>query len=86
MKLEEMKWFEIWFDDKQSIVEIMVRNMQSDLDAGYDPNGKSIQEQIKMIADYKQEIDERLEKFSEMEEAKINRWCYLDLRRRGAIA
>lgn len=84
--MADMKWFEMWFEDKQSIVEIMVKNMQSDLDAGYDPKGKSIQTQIKEIAEYKKSIDDKLEEFADMDEAKVNRWCYYDMKRRGAIA
>ena len=85
MMLTEMKWFDLWYEDKQSIVEIMVKNMQSDLDAGYDPKGKSIQTQIKEIAEYKKAVDDKLEEFADMEEVKVNRWCYYDLKRRGVI-
>ena len=85
MTFAEMKWFELWFEDKESILSTMVSNMQSDLDAGYNPSGNSIQSQIAEIANYKASIDSKLDEFSKMDEKSVNRWCYYDLKRRGAI-
>ena len=38
-------WFELWFEDKQCMINIMICNMQADLDAGYDYFGNSIRKQ-----------------------------------------
>lgn len=80
-----MNWFEIWFEDMQSLISTMVRNMQADLDAGYNPNGRSILTQRLAILDKQEKFEKRLNDFQNMEDAKVNRWCYYDLKRRGAI-
>lgn len=80
-----MKWFEIWFEDMQSLINTMTRNMQADLDAGYDPNGRRILTQKLAILDKQERFEKRLDDFQSMEDAKVNRWCYYDLKRRGAI-
>ena len=81
----DMKWFEIWFEDKNNILECMVRNMQADLNAGYNPLGNSIKSQFAEIESYRKAIDAKLDEFSKMEDKAVNRWCYYDLKRRGAI-
>lgn len=78
-------WFEIWEDDKESILQTMIKNMASDLDHGYDYFGKSIMEQKKSIEEYRQEIDNAYELFKTMDEKQVNRWCFYDLKKRGAI-
>ena len=78
-------WFDIWYQDKMSIIETMMKNMQSDLDAGYNPNGQSILKQKIMIDNYRKNIEENLRKFAEMTEADVNRFCYYSLVRSGAI-
>ena len=81
-----MDWFEIWFDDKQAILDTMVRNMNSDLENGYDYFGSSIRKQRADIDEYKARFDEQMDRFKEMEsDSKVNRWCYYDLKKRGAI-
>lgn len=83
--MAKMNWFEIWFEDKQSILDTMVHNMASDLDHGYDYFGKSIREQREDIDRYKTQFDEEMKGFRTMEESKIQHWCYYDLKRRGVI-
>lgn len=83
--MAKMNWFEIWYEDKQSILDTMVRNMASDLDHGYDYFGKSIREQREDIDRYKTQFDEEMKGFRTMDESKIQHWCYYDLKRRGAI-
>jgi hypothetical protein len=78
-------WMDVWQDDKESILETMIKNMASDLNNGYDYFGKSIVEQRKMIENYKKEIDETWDLFKTMDEKEINRWCFYDLKKRGAI-
>ncbi len=78
-------WFEIWQDDKEAILYCMIKNMTSDLIAGYDFFGKSITEQRRDIENYKKNIDDTYELFKTMEEKEVNRWCFYDLKKRGAI-
>ena len=78
-------WFEIWQADRESILYTMIRNMASDLDNGYDYFGKSIMGQRKMIEEYKAETDKTFDLFKTMEEKEVNRWCFYDLKKRGAI-
>jgi hypothetical protein len=59
--------------------------MQSDLNAGYNPLGNSIKMQLAEIESYRASIDSKLEEFAKMDEKSVNRWCYYDLKRRGAI-
>lgn len=78
-------WFELWYEDKQSIMETMIKNMVADLNAGYDYFGKSIQDQKQEIKNYKSEFDKQMIEFATMDEKTVNRWCFCDLKRRGAI-
>ena len=78
-------WFSVWQDDKESILQTMINNMASDLNAGYDYFGKSIVEQRKTIEAYKKEIDNTFDLFKTMEDKEVNRWCFYDLKKRGAI-
>lgn len=81
-----MKWFEMWFEDKKSMVETMLDNMRADLDAGYDPQGHCIRKQRVELEDYVNKFDRQMEQFKTMEDAKVNRWCYYDMKKRGVIA
>lgn len=83
---ERNDWFELWFEDKQSMIDTMVRNMRADLDAGYNYFGNCIQNQMRQIDDYKSEFDAQMDEFKFMDEKSVGRWCYYDLRKRGAIA
>lgn len=86
MKLAEtMKWFDMWYEDKASILDTMVRNMISDLDAGYDPMGHCIKKQRVDIEEYQMDIDKTMDMFKTMEDKAVNRWCYYDMKKRGAI-
>jgi len=78
-------WFELWYEDKQSIIDTMVKNMVADLNAGYDYFGKAIQNQKQEIKNYKSEFDKQMIEFATMDEKTANRWCFYDLKRRGAI-
>lgn len=81
-----MKWFELWFADKQSVIETMIRNMNDDLNAGYDYFGNCIKRQRAEIDEYKKQFDTEIDRLKEMDDKKAERWCYLDLKKRGAIA
>ena len=79
------KWFDIWFEDKQGILQVMRENMAADLNAGYDPDGKSIREQIEEYKQYKEQFEAKLDEFAGMDDKRVDRWCYYDLKKRGAI-
>ena len=81
-----MKWLELWFADKQSVIETMIRNMNDDLSAGYDYFGNCIKSQRTEIDEYKKQFDTEIERLQEMDEKKAERWCYMDLKKRGAIS
>ena len=83
---EGTNWFEIWFQDKNSMLDIMLSNMISDLNNGYDWFGKSITDQRNMIENYKKKFDEQMDRFKEMEDNTVNRWCYYNLKKRGVIS
>lgn len=82
---ETETWFDIWYSDRQNMLDTMIRNMQSDLDCGYDYFGKSITSQRQMIDEYKNDFDKQMDKFKEMEDSVVNRWCYYDMKKRGVI-
>lgn len=85
MKIEKIDWFELWVADKKSILETMARNMAADLEAGYDYYGKSIQTQIREMDEYKAKFDADLDKVAEMDDNKVQKWCYIQLLKAGAI-
>lgn len=85
MMRKDENYFEMWLADRESIVNTMVRNMAADLECGYDYFGKSITGQREMIAAYKAETDAALDMFKGMEDRQVNRWCYYDLIKRGAM-
>lgn len=79
------KWFNIWCEYTQSVIDTMIKNMHSDLDAGYDPLGLSIRGQREAIDERQREFNLQMESFKDMSDYKVNRWCMLDLKIRGAI-
>lgn len=79
-------WFPLWFEDKQSILDTMVRNLQADLNAGYDYFGNSAVSQRENIEAYKSQIDEELKVFRTMDENAVSRWCFYDMKQRGVIS
>ena len=83
--MQSINWFELWIEDKNCVLDCMRRNMKSDIEAGYDINGKSILYQRFMIKDYEDRFDYEMRNLREMDEKKANHWCYVDLKRRGAI-
>lgn len=78
-------WFEIWCADRESVIETMVRNMAADIAAGYKYFGKSLTRQREEIAAYQKDYEDTLDMFKTMESDQIVRWCYFDLKKRGAI-
>lgn len=80
-----LDFVKIWIEDKQSIIQIMNANMQSDLANGYNPNGLSITRQKAEIASYTKQYEDELSKLQNMTEKRAQHWCKIDLLRRGAI-
>ncbi len=78
-------WFDLWFEDKQNMVDTMIKNMAADLVAGYDYFGACITNQRKMIDNYKAQFDAEMDSFKTMDEKQVNRWCYYDMKKRGVI-
>lgn len=79
-------WFQVWFEDAQSIISTMTRNMVADLEAGYDFFGKTIQKEKSELESYKENFDKVMDMFKGMEEKSVNRWCFYELKKKGAIA
>ena len=82
---KKIDWMEIWIEDKKSIIETMYKNMQSDIDCGYDVTGLAIRRQIEEISAYTNQYHKELMAMAAMDWEKANRWCFCDLLRRGAI-
>ena len=78
-------WFELWRQDRECIIDTMIRNMNADIDCGYDPNGKCITEQREEINRVKAEYDADMDKLGEMDANKVQHWCYIRLLKIGAI-
>ena len=78
-------WFDIWYEDKISMIDTMVKNMASDLENGYDYFGNSIRSQQDMINAYKADFDATMDSFKTIDDKAINRWCFFDLKKRGVI-
>ena len=81
------KWFDLWFDDKESILKTMVKNMSADLEAGYSYFSESIKRQREAIEEYKKQFDAEIEKIKAMsgDVKVIDRYCYHDMKKRGTI-
>lgn len=73
----------MWIADKKSIMETMHRNMADDINAGYDPTGLSIRNQLAELSDYTEKFNSELMALADRKNP--NYWCYLDMVRRGAI-
>lgn len=85
MATERTDWFEIWCEDKRNILNTMARNMAADLEAGYDFFGNSIQRQIKEMDAYREAFHSEMDKIAEMEPSRVNHYCYVKLKKAGAI-
>lgn len=78
-------WFDIWFDDKVSVLETMMENLLADLAAGYDPDGSCVCKQLTDIEEYTKTFNVQMDDFKYMETGRVNHWCYYDLKKRGVI-
>lgn len=78
-------WFEIWKEDRESMLNTMVRNMASDLENGYNYWGQSITKQRADIDRFKAEYEADLDRLGDMEPNKVQHWCHMRLVKLGAI-
>lgn len=83
MYIKETDYMEMWISDKQSIISIMIQNMNDDINAGYNPTGSIIKRELEEIAAYREKYDTELLALADRKNP--NYWCYLDMVRRGAI-
>ena len=78
-------WFELWEQDKKSMAATMHRNLMADLEAGYNPMGDSIRRQLGEIARYEAGYDADMRHLADKTPEQVQHWCYMDMKRRGAI-
>ena len=82
---KSIDWLEMYVSDRESMQNTMIRNMSADLDAGYDYFGKSIKQQRVAIDEFRAKFDAVLDMFKTMSEEQVNRWCFYELKKLGAI-
>ena len=78
-------YVDMWNSDKKCMISTMYKNMNADLQCGYDPLGKSITDQKNMIDNYIKEYHAILDKFVFMTDEEANKFCYYDMIKRGVI-
>lgn len=83
---KNVDWFQMWCEDKESIISTMAHNMAADLEVGYNYFGNCIQRQIKELNEYKEAYNLELDKIAEMEPSRVNHYCYIKLLKVGAIS
>lgn len=79
------QWFDLWCDDMNSIYLTMVYNYQADIKAGYNYYGLSITNQREQMQEHDRRYNEGLKFLCSLPEDAREKWCFQDLRRRGAI-
>ena len=82
---KSIDWLELYIADRDGMLSTMIRNMSADLDAGYDYFGKSIKQQRAAIDEFRAKFDAVLDMFKTMSEEQVNRWCFYELKKLGAI-
>lgn len=78
-------WYQLWKDDKESIIYTMTKNIWADLNAGYKFYSPSITKQVSEVTMYQIEYDQRVRLLDLMPKRDANKWCKSDLKKRGAI-
>lgn len=81
----KIDYAQIWHDDKKSIIKTMVKNVNADIQAGYNWLGKSIQQQLNDITAYTANYEREVAILTTMTFEAQQRWCKRDLIKRGAI-
>lgn len=77
-------WVELWQEDKESMLSIMRENMRADIEAGY--SLASLRAQLRGMEAYDREFQSQFAALGNMDAKQAEHWCYVDMRRRGAIA
>ena len=81
-----MNYFDLWIEYTGGLRAVMIRNLKSDIECGYDPQGAACRAQAAAIREHDNNISEALALFRTLPDAAINHYCRFDLLRRGAIA
>lgn len=78
-------WFNVWEEDRRAMLQVMYTNLASDIDAGYSLTGNAVIKQRNLIAETEKAIADAYEAFKSLTEKEVNRWCFYELKRKGAI-
>lgn len=78
-------WYRIYLQDRRAMLDTMQRNLLSDLDAGYSPQGQSVTTQRKRIDDFKKEFASAIDMLRTISANEREYWCYCELLTLGAI-
>lgn len=78
-------YFQIFAVDKVNMLSVMVDNMSADLRAGYNPDGVSITDQMREIANYATRFAAEMLVLAETGSRDREKKCRLDLYKRGVI-
>lgn len=79
-------YFALWCEDQRSLQATRMRNITSDLDAGYSPFGSSVRRDFDEVTKASEHYIEKFNDFAKMTVKDIDEWCRQDLIRRGAIS
>ena len=79
-------WFEIWCEDWEGLITTQSLNIKAELDAGWKWKSDRVQHEVNVLNQFQNTYRLQLGRFAEMEEKQVQRWCYYDLLRRGAIS
>lgn len=79
-------WFDVWCADWEGLIETQARNVQSEIDAGWKYKSDRVQNELRILNKFNGEYRRQLGRFASMEDKEVNRFCYYDLLRRGAIS
>ena len=78
------KYLNLWMDDKQSMINTMIRNMDSDAQAGY--SIAFIKKELKEIQQYITDYESKLDTILKLKDNEIELYCKVDLIASGAIS
>ncbi len=79
-------WFDVWCADWEGLIETQARNIQSEIEAGWKYKSARVQNEIRILNEFNGEYKMNLGRFGGMTDEEVNRYCYYDLLRRGAIS
>lgn len=79
------KWFELWTEYMQTVMNAMQRNLDSDLAAGYGYNHSIIKNQQSEIADFQRKLARICEQINAMTKEQAERFCRMELLKAGVI-